>query len=812
MDISMFRVCIKEYCLMYPSVVLLYIPLLILLIYFMSKTFVSFFSKYEREEFSKAKKLMRVLMTISRAIILLCLLIAIASPVSFKEKTVKGDYTLTILADSSKSFDIFPLNTAENLRDSIKDQIPANIRYIASGNRSDIGDALLNNIQGNDNVLLISDGNTNYGKTIGDVMFLASYLNTTVSTLELKPEHTDYRVVIEAPQEVTLGNEFTYYVDVYQTGDKKGYHIKVKVDESIVLDEDAEGEKSYELSDYVREGYHNISAQLKIDDFFPENNIFYKTVRILPKPDVLYVTSSGNHKIEEILQRLYLPDMKFVIPYDLSPYSTVILDDVPVSEISKNFDRLSQYVSDGNGLVVIGGKQAFDNGGYENSLFETLLPVSVGVPSSSQEGDVNIAIVIDISGTTTLAAGSSGTTKISIQKAQAIELLKTLPLDYNVGVVAFDSFGYYLTKKMAPLGDQPTLNDTISRIISNPQAGTEIGAGLQSAFYLLDGLPGSNNVILISDGITNNPQRAIGNAQRMALLGMKIYTVGIGKDTNRAFMQSLALEGNGMYFEPTETQKLVLIFNGTEEQKMQKNSLIILNAHHFITENLPLKVSISGFNQVVPKPSARLLISSYSSNPILTVWRFGLGRVATITTNPEYWSDDMLAGENAQLITRTLNWAIGDPSRSKEFDIKVKDINLGETAEIGVVSKKPFSSEQFSFSKVGESYYTADYLPDSIGIKHLLGAQLAVNYNIEYQNIGLNPELHDLVALTGGKTFTMQQKDELVEFIKSKSQRKVMDSVYFRWPFLLIALVLFMLEVMFRRIQENRNIFKSRLP
>ena len=185
------------------------------------------------------------------------------------------------------------------------------------------------------------------------------------------------------------------------------------------------------------------------------------------------------------------------------------------------------------------------------------------------------------------------------------------------------------------------------------------------------------------------------------------------------------------------------------------------------------------------------------------MWRFGLGRVAALTTNPEYWSDDMLTGDNALLFTRTINWVIGDPTRTKEFDIKLKDTNLGETSEIDVISNKPITSSQLSFSKVADNYYTAQYVPESTGIKNIFGAQMAVNYNLEYQNLGLNPQLKDLVAITGGKTFSINQTNDLIDFIKSKSKRQVRDTVYYRWPFLLAALLLFLLEICIRRIKEN---------
>ena len=42
-----------------------------------------------------------------------------------------------------------------------------------------------------------------------------------------------------------------------------------------------------------------------------------------------------------------------------------------------------------------------------------------------------------------------------------------------------------------------------------------------------------------------------------------------------------------------------------------------------------------------------------------------------------------------------------------EFDVKLKDTSLGEHADVIVMSKKPFSSDELQFSKTGKNIYKA---------------------------------------------------------------------------------------------------------
>ncbi len=796
-----------------PYIILAWIPLVVALYFLLKKTFIKFRNKFEEEQHKKETKIEKKLLLITRPIIFLLVLIAIASPFTFKERVIDGDYSLTILADKSTSFEMFEQDLEVKLKEKLEKKVPVNIKYIAYGNSSPIGDALLNTMQGNDNILLITDGNNNQGKDLGDIILLASMLNSTVNSLDIEAKKEDTVVTIDAPPEVILRDEFMYYVNVHQVGEKYPYLINVTVDADTVFVKEASGSKTFELSEYLTEGYHKITARLMYvngEDYFPENNIYYRTVHVLPRPKVLLVAKEFG-KIEEILERVYTLDRKFEIPSNLYKYKAVIIDNMESEEINPHIDKLSEYVSNGYGLVVIGGKNSFEYGRYSNSMFETLLPVTLGIVGAKEEAEVNVVIVIDISGTTTFSFSKERKdTKISVQKAIAIDLINSLRPEDKVMAIAFDTKAHVIPPgKLLTIAEQPKLKDTIAMLQSDVGAGTFVYAGLKKADLYLENVVGSKNVVLISDGITALPKDSLSLAQTMSNKGAKIYTIGVGEDTYEPFMLDLANYGKGSYFKPDETQRLALMFNKTEEKKTDVNRLLIFNPHHFITDGLNLKGSITGYNQVVPKPSALTLITTQNINPILTVWRFGLGRIAVLSTDDgSRWAPTLLAKENSGTIPRIVNWAIGNPYEDKSFVIRTKDTNLGSSTEIDVFSTKEFESDKLSFSKVGENLYKAVFTPTETGFHEFFDAIIAVNYNKEYEKLGLNEELKDLVTITGGKTFSLNDIDELASFIKTVSKRKKNTIIYYRWPFIMAALIVLLIEIAIRRLRENRKAYK----
>ena len=100
--------------------------------------------------------------------------------------------------------------------------------------------------------------------------------------------------------------------------------------------------------------------------------------------------------------------------------------------------------------------------------------------------------------------------------------------------------------------------------------------------------------------------------------------------------------------------------------------------------------------------------------------------------------------------------------------------------------------------------------PSSLGFQDILGAKFAVNYNVEFGDVGMNKELKNIVESTNGRTFVEDQVDEIIETIKANSVRTINKKRYVQWPFILIALFIFLLEVAYRTIARNKELSQMR--
>jgi hypothetical protein len=784
---------------------LLWIPVVVAaLVLIIRKDFVKFKTQKEQIAYKKSKKRIRLFLLLSRSLILSCLIIALAVPFTTKQIITPGDPALTIFVDNSKSFDLFDRSAVEQVKKGVEGEMPVTIRQISEANRSAIGDALLSYLQGNDNVLLVSDGNNNYGRSLGDMITFAAMLNSTINALSLSPIKKDAAVVVAGPGVTTAQVENTFYVDINKAGSVQPFRLKVTVDGVVVINKIVTS-GSYEFRKRFSEGYHKIVATIDADDEFLENNVYYKAVKVEPKPKVAFVSKEGS-PMDELLSKIYEVYNFASLPPSLEPYSAVILNNIPAAEV--NTDLLNDYVAEGNGLLVIGGYESFDMDSYKARSykpFEALLPVIVGKGKEEEKKEVNVVLVIDKSGSTGQLFGTkSKSTVESVEKALAISIVDDLRDDDKVAVVAFDAVPYMVSEfsRLGPKKEE--LKDKISSLVYG--GGTIVYEGLNKADELLSQVHGSKNVILISDGYSGASYwDDVVSAQRIALHGGKLFTVGVGEATNFKLMQELAGAGDGIYFEPEETQRIKVIFGKIESKKRAYN-LETLNNYHFVTRDLSLDAAVSGLNTVVPKSSAMMMVTTENNDPILTVWRFGLGRVAALSTDDgSRWAGPLLTKKNSLLLTRSTNWVIGDLSRKKRFDVSAKDVNLGEVMEVNVKSDDLPEWNDLKFAKVGENIYSASFYPKKVGFYSFFNAEVAVNAIKELQSVGMNPELESLIGLSGGRMFQPSQTKDIIKKVREDSKRYKTEIIAYSWLPIVLALVIFLIEISVRRAIENKK-------
>lgn len=776
----------------YPWVILA-ILILIPITYFLLRK--DFLKMEEEPQVKQQKKRLRRIMLITRTLIYLALLLAIASPFIQTDKTIEGDPYVQLIIDNSSSMQLFEKDGMQ-LAEGLRNRMNTEVKQTGTQTTSNIGDAVLSKLKPHASVLVFSDGQANSGAELGDVALFARKLNASISVVKPRIKNKDVSIAIYGPSKTMEGSENTFNVLLNRVEMPNPVPVEITIDGETVYSETT-ADNVIPVTKKLNKGTHKIVARVNVQDHFMDNNIYYKTVRVVPQPKILFYSEKSSPLLK-LLEELYVVDNAGSIPKDLSEYYAVIVNDIPATTIDSKTDQLNDYIAEGNGMVVFGGENSYEQGEYKDSLFETLLPVTVGTPEK-EEGDLVIAVVIDISGSTGQAFGRFKSTA-DFSKAATVGIIRGLKPDTRLAVIAFNSQAYTISEP-SMVFEKKNIENTIARLKWGGSTATS--AGLMKALNTIGDFPGSKNIVLLSDGRPQNEIAALEAAKFAANMGVKIYTVGVGPTTNEQHMMDIAEITNGIYFRATEETKLNIIFGPTDENMDQRSTmkLTVLNSNHFITAGLDPDATIYGFNQATPKSAARLLVTTSTADPILSIWRLGLGRVATMTIDDgSNWGGELLNARNSELLSRTINWAIGDPERKSKTYIDAKDTRINEETEVTIRATKMPESEGITFYKTEEDMYSGQIMPSEKGFMSIAGATFAVNYEKEYQETGYTQELETIAQATGGEVFEVNEVDKMVEFAKTKATRTISSREYLRWPFVIIAITLFLLEIFIRRI------------
>ncbi|MBI4450778.1 VWA domain-containing protein [Candidatus Woesearchaeota archaeon] len=779
-----------------PWVLLLAIPAILLVILLLSRDWVEL---REDTESSRRKTATRRFMYVSRSIIAVLFVIALSTPYLEHETTIEGAPFVKILVDNSTSMRLYDQNISGVLRDKLGQRTSVEIATISQGEASTIADGILDNLRERENILLITDGQNTKGANLGDAALYAQRINASLSFIELTPLAADARISISGPSKTLSEVENTWDIAIGRVGNAGDVEVVVTLDGEALFNEVTDKDH-ITITRTLGNGNHVMTATIKSNDAFPENNQFAKTISVVPKPKVLYL-SAADGPLHKLLKDGYDVTRTDTLPTDLAPYYAALLVDMPAGKFSGDeISRLADYTADGNGLIVVGGKNSFEHGSYKDSRFETLLPVFVASPGK-KPGDINVVLVIDISGST--GTGWGGANVVDVEKALALDVYQnSLKFDNRLALVTFNTLAYVVSP-MSYVFEKSGLDATIRKIQWG--GGTLIEMGVLKAADLLAKVPGSKNIILISDGQTQIPANALLAAQKAADDGVRIYTVGVGPQTNEQLMRAMADITGGIYFRAQESSRLKILFGDVEEERKRTAFPIIpLNHNHFITQDIELPGVIYGYNSVVPKSTARLLITTSGGDPVLSLWRYGLGRVEALTTDDGgVWAGELLNKQNSKLISRMVNWAIGEPDRKASGAVSVKDARLGEPATVTIRTDKQPQAQGVTFYKVDEGVWEAVLPTTTVGVQRVMDVPFAVNYAREYEGVGVSGDVEAIAQATGGKLFKAEDVDGIAEFAKSKATRTLLKRDPVRAPFLIAIIAVFLLEVLVRRIHRR---------
>lgn len=782
-----------------------------------------------------------------RMLVAFLLVLALASPFTTVTQTInEKDPSIVLVQDQTSSMSLFPEGAGTELYKSLVANTPTTLVQL-TGDKTSLGDTITQYAGSGNQLVLVSDGNNNAGKDLTEALEFAKETNTSVYLVQPELQTNDLSVEMLGDKTVVVDNQNEFDIVVRQASNQSvSYLLEVYVDGKLSQSRDFTLEGRNNSADPIKInqafntlGAHNLSVKITPhgEDKNAVNNEFFKSVYVIPKSKLILVTSKPDSPLGRVLDNLYNVSVVSTYPgaAALNGSKALVLDNQPISSFSEaQMKEIKNYVSNGGGLVVVGGEKAYNYGSYLNSSLEEILPV-LSKPSE-YKGGRNLVLILDVSPSTAAHKSQGDILGNAIYIVQN-ENLK----DANAGVIAFGSKAYDVSGGFVFLGldqNKKILKDKIERLTPDDQSKTSLNEGLNITKKMLTGKDGELDAIIISDGaIKESYDPSLQAAKELQKLGVNLYFIHIRSvapsqtDEKRQYYAESLMKGLGLeknYFHINMGERANIGFEPTKESSEERKDeevnldaypLLAYSPDHFITKNVNLtNASITGYNDVTPKAGAERLVITSTGKPVLTTWRFGLGRVAALTTDNgegegSRWATALYNGSNAKFISGTMNWAIANPRAEEGAVVDSPDTWLGTPSNLTLtmydegIPQLKLDGSSLDLALTGRNTYETSVNPETTGIHDISGYPLAVNYQLEYRDVGLNEDIESLVLETGGKIYN--EKDARALLLKDARQNSVRQSdeqISLKMYVLLTALVLYLGEILARRIREMRKL------
>jgi Ca-activated chloride channel homolog len=326
-------------------------------------------------------------------------------------------------------------------------------------------------------------------------------------------------------------------------------------------------------------------------------------------------------------------------PGALYPYDVVVLSDIDYKAVSRaQQEALLAYSKEGGGgIVVFGGNRTGELGKKDNKApIKKLMPVDFKEKKKTEPNPVTLILVIDKS------ASMARERKFAMAIQAATETIEALNDRSRLGVVLFDDFPRWAIplQKIASDENKQKMQETLRGF--GVDGGTSIYPAIGEAYKKLKNDPSKvKHIILLSDGISLTTFDQWGHlVQWMGSKKITISTVALGTESDQPHLRKIADVGGGRYYFTEDFGQIPRIFleetkkitkTGSVEKKIQPELL----KKGDLLEGLKLKQipDLGGYNTSDPKPTSEVFLTADKGEPLLSRWRYGLGRVTVLNTD-----------------------------------------------------------------------------------------------------------------------------------------------------------------------------------
>jgi Ca-activated chloride channel homolog len=532
--------------------------------------------------------------------------------------------------------------------------------------------------------VLISDGNDNSGDLAAALARLKREgVHVYTSPLETRVHNDVWVETIMAPPSVTAEEQFPVEVHVYSQSGSSAT-VSLKKGDEVLATRDVKLESGLNRIAFetrVKDETNTVvlTASVKSgEDTFNGNNSFRQPVVVNGRPHVLYVEShepSAQYlksalQAEGLVVDVASPEDLPNTAAKLDAYDALILSDADPKMIpAQQKQAIESYVRElGGGFILVAGENTYGKDGYSDTPIEKALPVTFD--TKKRPPTIAMAIVIDVS-------GSMSQGQLTIAKEAAKAPLRSLRNSDRFGVLSFNT-GFNWVAPIQYVSNRAQLNAGIESLYAG--GGTNIYVGLNAAYAALKDAPDEvKTVVVLSDGLTQTADFQ-GLATSMIKSGINVSTVTVGLQSNRELMADIAMWGKGRAYYIQSYDRVPQIFIKETELALGKTlqeqpflPILKKNVEAFKGIDFAKAPRLLGYVVTKAKPTSEVLLTeSWTDEPLLARWQYGLGKAAIFTSDVKTrWASEWIGWQGyakfwSQVVRETMR-----RQNDQHFDFKV---------------------------------------------------------------------------------------------------------------------------------------------
>lgn len=582
-------------------------------------------------------------------------------------------------------------------------------------------------------------------------------------------------------------------------------------------------------------------------DITPENNVYAFTQHVSGHLRVLLVTSKEEDVTaarrllgEDAVIDVYNVAKKkndISLPYtvpDLMGYDEILISDVDVLQLPNYaafIVSLDTVVSQfGKSLVTFGNNNIQNETEKMLARLENMLPVSYG----NNERDAKlVTFVLDCSKSMNTAG------RLNCAREVAIGMLDLLSQNDKVAIIAF--YGdYYTALNPTSMTEKDAIADTIRDLTA--KQGTVLAPALTAAYEMMRDLDyAKKQAILISDGrsfprVGTSDDPALTAAEMLAS-GITVTTVNMWTDEVEAsnLLSDIATSGGGTYYYIKDEDDAK---NKVETQFADEIRESVIEGEHEVTVALPHDPTLKGltslpvvygytYSKIKPGADTVLTVQYERASgvaiplPLFAHWEYGNGAVSTYASSLSgaysvLWQE----GVGELFFQNVLQNAIPKEKIDHPYNLNVTERGSSATVELIPYAANPDakatltlttpSGETLTFPMTfaqtkyecriptdARGLYTIDVTYAYADKAYAASTTLNVSYSEEYDRFTLaSPTV--LYNALGGRGEVGEGSVPTYEYDEGEITAYV---YHFEIPLFLLAAVLFVLDVIVRKLK-----------